>query len=341
MPAPKIIATALSNLSPRQREVVVARFGLEKGDGETLAAIGDRMGITRERVRQIENAAVAVARENISGNGEITAALTDVKKYISANGGVMKRDDVVKFASAHVPELTGNRIDFLSEASGAFTLYRENEEYAPFYYTSDKELKSALAFVQSWVKNLRAKKDKVLSDSYAAHLASFVKTAGVDKKIAETYLGVSKHVGTNPYGDVGLVEWPEISPSTIRDKIYLILKKRGEAVHFADIAKHINTAGFDDHKALVATVHNELIKDDRFALVGRGIYGLREHGFEPGTAREAIASVLKKKGPLTPDAVVAKVNESHFFKPNTILINLQNKNFFERTKEGMYKVREA
>ncbi len=337
----KIITAALSNLSPRQREVLVSRFGLEKADGETLAAIGERLDITRERVRQIENSAIQLAKENISASDETVAMLATIKKYISTNGGVTAREDVVKFASSNAAGLTGNQIDFLSEASGAFTLFRENDDYAPFYYVSEKDLKTARSFVDGWVKNLKAKKQKVFEESYHTQLASFVKSAGMDQKIADTYLGISKSIAQNPYGDKGLREWPEINPSTIRDKIYLVLKKKGEAIHFADIATHINTADFDDHKALVATVHNELIKDDRFSLVGRGIYGLKEHGFEPGTAREAIALVLKKKGPLTPDDVVSHVNQGHFFKPNTILINLQNKTHFQRLPDGKYTVRES
>ena len=338
--ATKIIASALNGLTPRQREVLVSRFGLEKGDGETLAKIGERLDITRERVRQIENSAIELAKVNIVGNPEITNLLGDVKKHISANGGVMKRDDAAIFVSAISPELTGNRLDFLSEASGAFTLHPENDEYYAFYYATERDLKSAFSFVNSWVKQLRVRKQKVLSESYEAQLASFVKGESASRAVADTYLSISKHIAANPYGDMGLQEWPEINPSTIRDKIYLILKKRGEAVHFEDIAKFINEAKFDSHKALVATVHNELIKDDRFSLVGRGIYGLKEHGYDQGTAREAIADILKKNT-LTAEEVVAKVAEKHFFRENTILINLQNKNFFERMPNGAYKVREA
>ena len=339
-PATKLIPSALNGLTPRQREVLVSRFGLEKGDGETLAKIGERLDITRERVRQIENSAIELAKANISGNAEITGILGTIKKHIAANGGVMKRDDVATFAATLSPELSGNRLDFLSEASGAFTLHPENNEYHPFYYATEKDAKAAFAFVNTWVKQLRARKQKVLSESYEAQLASFVKGENADRKVADTYVGISKHIAANPYGDVGLQEWPEINPSTIRDKIYLILKKRGEAVHFEDIAKFINEAKFDNHKALVATVHNELIKDDRFSLVGRGIYGLKEHGYDQGTAREAIANILKKSA-LTAEEVVAKVSEKHFFRENTILINLQNKSFFERMSNGAYRVREA
>ncbi len=92
---------------------------------------------------------------------------------------------------------------------------------------------------------------------------------------------------------------------------------------------------------MAPTVHNELIKDNRFVLVGRGMYALREHGFEPGIARDVIKKILATKGPLRVDAVVAEVNKQRFFKANTVVINLQNKDYFERLADGKYKVRES
>ena len=116
--ATKIISTALAGLTPRQREVLVSRFGLEKGEGETLAKIGERMDITRERVRQIENAAIELAKANIVANADTVRVLEAVKKHIASSGGVMERENAVTFASTLAPELTANRLDFLSEASG-------------------------------------------------------------------------------------------------------------------------------------------------------------------------------------------------------------------------------
>ena len=70
----KIIASRLTGLNPRQKEVITARFGLDgKGEGETLAAIGDRMDVTRERVRQIENGAITLVKANIVKNPEAGA----------------------------------------------------------------------------------------------------------------------------------------------------------------------------------------------------------------------------------------------------------------------------
>ncbi len=337
----KLINTALTGLNPRQKEVITARFGLAGGEGETLAAIGERMHITRERVRQIENGAVTLAKANIQKSPETAALVDSIKKFIAAQGGVSKKAEVVRHAAALAPGIKENHIDFLAEASGAFNLYREDEAFEPFYYVTDKDLKNARSFVEGWIGFLKGHKEKVFAESYHIQLAGFLKTKSVQTALAENYLSLSKHIAKNPYGDVGLRDWPEINPDTVRDKIYLVLKKHDAPLHFEDIARHINKAGFDDQKALAPTVHNELIKDRRFVLVGRGLYGLQEKGYEPGTAREVIASVLKKHGALPASSVVEHVNRQRFFKPNTVLINLQNKNFFERLPDGRYMIREA
>jgi hypothetical protein len=338
----KLINTSLAGLNPRQKEVITARFGLDgKSDGETLAAIGERLSVTRERIRQIENGAIILVKSNINKNPEAGIMLEKVKKFIVGRGGVSRKSDVVQYASSLASGIRENHLDFLAEASSVFNFHREDDAFNPFYYVTEKDLRTASTFVNGWVGFLKSHKEKVFSDSYSVQLASFLKTKPVGQDIADNYLSISKQIGRNPYGDVGLFEWPEINPATVRDKIYLVLKKKAEPLHFEDIAKHINKVGFDDQEALAPTVHNELIKDSRFVLVGRGIYGLKEHGYEPGTAREVITKVLKSKGPLKPTDVVSHVNQQRFFKPNTILINLQNRNFFERMTDGKYRVREA
>jgi predicted Zn-ribbon and HTH transcriptional regulator len=338
----KIITNSLTGLNPRQKEVITARFGLDgKTDGETLAAIGDRLDVTRERVRQIENGAITLVKANITKNLETGAVLENVKKFIVARGGVSGKPEVIRYATTLTSGVRENHLDFLAEASGVFNLHREDDAFDPFYYVTEKDLKTASAFVNGWVGFLKSHKEKVFADSYQVQLANFLKTKLVAQEIAENYLSISKQIDKNPYGDMGLSEWPEINPATVRDKIYLVLKKKAEPLHFEDIATHINKVGFDDQKALAPTVHNELIKDNRFVLVGRGMYGLREQGYEPGTAREVIAKVLKTKGPLKANDVVTHVNQQRFFKQNTILINLQNRNFFERMDDGRYRVRES
>ena len=49
-----LLKAALDELAPKEREVMELRFGLDGEDPLTLQEIGDRLGLSRERVRQIE-----------------------------------------------------------------------------------------------------------------------------------------------------------------------------------------------------------------------------------------------------------------------------------------------
>jgi hypothetical protein len=97
-----------------------------------------------------------------------------------------------------------------------------------------------------------------------------------NNKILYSLMQSIKNLEQNKYGDWGIADWQEIKPKTVNDKIYLILKHSGKPLHFTEIAKKINEIKFDRKTANAATVHNELILDNRYILVGRGTYGLKE-----------------------------------------------------------------
>ena len=90
--------------------------------------------------------------------------------------------------------------------------------------------------------------------------------------------------------------------------------------------------------AHVATTHNELIKDPRFVLVGRGLYALSEWGYMSGVVKDVIRNVIEKNGPLTKKEVIEKVLKERYVKENTILVNLQNPKYFKKDKEGKYSI---
>jgi RNA polymerase nonessential primary-like sigma factor len=64
----------MADLTPQQREVLALRFGLEDGKALTLAKIGDRLNISRERVRQIEREALTKLRKRKGDMGEYLAS---------------------------------------------------------------------------------------------------------------------------------------------------------------------------------------------------------------------------------------------------------------------------
>jgi RNA polymerase nonessential primary-like sigma factor len=65
----------IGTLSEREQEVLEGRFGLHDHDAETLDVLSDRMGLTRERVRQIQNEALGKLKRQISRSGATRQAL--------------------------------------------------------------------------------------------------------------------------------------------------------------------------------------------------------------------------------------------------------------------------
>ena len=336
-PIDQFINELFSNFNPKQRKVLSDRFGFRTGHRVTLQAIGDELGITRERVRQIEEQSMKKIAPRVQ---EGAASLIEgATAHLASVGGVRREDAFMaemkqsKFKNAPVKYLE-NKLRFLFVVAGAPLLSKEDDDMHAYWYTNDGAQKKFVDFVKDTAHMFRTSDKNVLlaKKSYLGELKD---------PSAMHFLSISKQFGVNMFGDVGLVSWPEILPKTIRDKSYLVLKKQGKPLHFEAIARYITTMGIDKKSAHVQTVHNELIKDDRFVLVGRGMYGLREHGYEPGTVREVMVRLLKQHGPMHPKEVVRLVNAQRFLKENTILIGLQNRRVFKRLDDGRYHVKEA
>ncbi len=333
----QLLEGLFADFTPKQRRVLTGRFGLKTGVRQTLQAIGDELKITRERVRQIEEQAI----KKISKRVEHEAAwiLEATEKHLRTSGGV-RREDVFLKEVAHTLRLPASvkfperKLSFLFVVAKRPGFAKETDEMNGYWFIDDK----AKVKFQDFVKEVNgflksAKKEEVLNKkTYQAYCKNL---------ISYHLLSIPKFFGTNVFGDFGLRDWPEIEPKTIRDKVYLVLRKHEAPLHFEHIANYIAKYGLDKKPAHVQTVHNELIKDDRFVLVGRGIYALKEHGFEKGTVREVIAKFLKKHGSLSSTEVVKLVNEQRWLKENTILLNLQNRRYFRRTQSGRYEIREA
>lgn len=340
--ASKIFNSLFDNLASRQREVVLGRFGLDKsGQPQTLAALGSKYGVTRERVRQIEVAALALFKKEILSSDDFSAIINKSKNVLKDAGGVVRKEVLLDALKSVVDGLTENHLALIIEATKSFSFHAEDKHHYGFYYLDKNSLKIATNFIGQWTAFLHTKKDHVLRGKYQEFLSAFLDKKDISESVAENYLSITKKIHGNPFGDKGLSDWSEIKPRTIRDRAYLVLKKKGEPLHFRFITNTINEIGFDARKASAPTVHNELIKDNRFVLVGRGIYALAEHGYEPGTAREIIQKVLKKYGSMKPREIILAIQKERFFKPNTILVNLQNKSYFERLPNGNYQVRES
>lgn len=333
----QLIASLFEGFNAKQQKVLQDRFGLKTGRRATLQEIGDELHVTRERVRQIEEQGIKKIRSRI--DDEAGALLAVAKDHLARLGGVREDEtfieEVLKKADFRSgAKHPGAKVRFIFLVAGVPAYHKENDAYKAFWYADKKAEKKFFDLVKQMTQFLKnADRDKLFKEKM--HLKQFP-----DANTAH-FLSIAKHFGVNMFGDFGLREWAEIEPKTIRDKAYLTLKKHGKPLHFEEIAKSIQRLGIDRKAAHVQTVHNELIKDNRFVLVGRGIYALSEHGYEPGTVQQVIARLLKKHGPMDSEQVVRLVNQQRFLQKNTILLNLQNRKFFKRLDNGRYHVNEA
>ncbi len=324
----------LSPLQDRAYDVIVSRFGLDdSAERKTLEAIGEIYGITRERVRQIENAALASVRKSDSYK-EHTPMFNELRTIIEDLGGVVGEDDLLSYLAKD--KASQNHFHLYLVLGDEFTKHKEDDLFKSRWSIDDD---TAGKVHESLKKLFSSLKDEELipeSDLIEKFL-EYVKDVSVDyrnEEIARRWLGLSKTIGKNPLGEYGKSDSANVKTRGIKDYAFLMMRKNGEPMHFREVADSIcKTFGKKTH---VATCHNELIKDSRFVLVGRGKYALKEWGYKAGVVKDVIKDILKKEGPLSKDEVVEKVMKERFLKKNTILVNLQNPKFFKKNKQGLY-----
>jgi DNA-directed RNA polymerase delta subunit len=326
----------LGALQERSKDVIIRRYGLGK-DPElmTLDAIGKIYGITRERVRQIENHALNAIRKSKNYTEE-KAVFDEIEKLIHKLGGIIVEQDLLDFVSKDAN--TQSHMNFLLVVGHPFKKIKEDEDFKHRWLIdetlADKIHNSLKKLYESLKDNELVSEPEIIKAflGYIEDVAEQYKT----EEIAKRWLGLSKKIGKNPLGEWGKSESSNISTKGMRDYAYLVIRKHGSPIHFREVAKAITTVF--NKKAHVATTHNELIKDPRFVLVGRGLYALTEWGYMNGVVKDVIKKLIEKNGPMTKQEVVEKVTKERYVKENTIIINLQNKKYFRKNKDGKYEI---
>jgi hypothetical protein len=320
----------------REREIVSRRFGLFDRK-ETLEQIGEMLGITRERVRQLEKSVVTRLRTTAEQGSlpHIADFQSQIMELLQADGEVARVSELASKLTEQSSREEQSRVTFLSQLSPELTVVSEDDNfYASVAVTSaydDKALRTAVISLIATIKQVGEPKT----------INEIAKAAGIDDaKRAAALASTSKQLATLN-GRWGLVKWPMVNPKNIRDKIYVILKENGKHMHFNEIASAIKDSDFKRKDVTTQAIHNELIKDKRFVLIGRGIYALKEWGYEKGTVADIIAEVLREANePLHRDEIVKRVLKSRFVKETTILLNLQGKTQFKRVAKATYALAE-
>lgn len=332
----------LDVLDDRSKDIIERRFGLKTNKPETLESIGKEYGITRERVRQIESNAKKALAALEKLYTPVYEMLTNI---FAGHGGALSEE--------HVAELTRK---YAAKPYSDTMVHFHLDVLPHFYHTTREKL-----FNPHWRHDLHVHekiedvvsiaRDILKTYNHPINLETLVgevQTHLRDEHHVEieydpiyAALVASKHIAPTAFGEWGLIGWAETSPRGVGDKAYAVLRRHKKPTHFRDITKMINEAGFDQKTANPQTVHNELIKDSRFVLVGRGLYGLKEWGYVSGTVADVLASILKEaQHPLTREDLIEEVLKQRLVKKNTILLSLQNNKRFKRTDEDKYTLHE-
>lgn len=317
-----VVKNLISNLSKREFEVICRRFGLEKSEKETLEKIGKDFGVCRERVRQIEQRAIKKLNLRIDEFKDVFAIFFN---YFEKKGGFKKEEILIEDFGK---EFENEILFLLCLKKDFFKRFKENKDFFTFWMVSQQKIENIFFTSDLLIKKFQEIGKPLSFDQ----LKSFF---DLKEEFLLSFLEISKRILINQKGLYGLEQWPEIRPKKVIDKVYLVFKEQKKPLHFKNLADFIENVN-------LATCHNELIKDKRFVLVGRGIYALKEWGYFPGYVKDVIFSILKQENrPLSKEEIIEKVLQQRFVKESTILQNLANRNFFMRNSEGKYWFKEA
>lgn len=328
----------IGHLQDRSSDVIVSRFGLGNDlEHKTLEAIGEKYGITRERVRQIEHAALTAIRKHSAYKEEVETFI-ELKSLIKELGALIEEEELLTNISSD--RSTQNHIHFYLVLGDEFKKIKEDDHFKSRWHVDDDISKQVHEALHSLYASLS--EGELVSEG--DFITKFIQHCGeineevLSEEIAKRYLRTSKKMAKNPLGEWGKAGTSGVKTRGIKDYAYLMMRKHGSPMHFREVAKAISeTFGKKTH---TATCHNELIKDDRFILVGRGIYALKEWGYKPGIVREVIKDIIRKYGPMTKEDIVDHVMKERYLKKNTILVNLQNARYFKKDKSGLYALSE-
>ncbi|PKL31777.1 hypothetical protein CVV43_01465 [Candidatus Saccharibacteria bacterium HGW-Saccharibacteria-1] len=322
----------------REREIITRRFGLYDRR-ETLEQIGELLGITRERVRQLEKAILNRLKAATEGNKIVSVGTMEktIIRELSEMGRVARVQDLTDQLLGRISNQRERaHVAFIAELAPNIAVLNKNDNYflsvGILEYGDEKKMRSEVDSIVSTIKKhgqpltIEELHDK-LNYEHPSYVRALASTSKLLAHLKDSW---------------GLVKWPTVNPKNIRDKIYVILAENGKPMHFSEIADSIKDSSFKRKDVTTQAIHNELIKDSRFVLIGRGIYALDNWGFNKGTVSDIIADVLKESSePLHRDEIVKRVLKSRQVKETTILLNLQSKPQFKRVAKATYALEQT
>lgn len=335
----EMLAQLFKALSSKDEDVLRRRHGLHGGRKETLESIGKLYRVTRERIRQIESLAVKKIKSHSTFSDTLKPARHTILRVLrEEGGGIMEQEYLLKRLLNFTPKADENvksmlfllehLLDDVDRVGPSEHIKRSWMLKTTHHESAQEALRIVRLIVEDHGQPVTIAE---LWEKFRNHEQAKLYAGSMDQEMLSSHIAMSQHVDRNPFDEYGLVSWGTIVPKRMNDKIYLILKKSGKPLHFHEITERINSAKFDQRIAYPPTVHNELILNDRYVLVGRGVYALTEWGYKRGVVADVIRELLEKSPEgLSREEITKRVLEQRMVKKNTIYLALTNRGVFKK-----------
>lgn len=325
---PKIVQDIVDAIDKdREKQIISGRFGLN-GHKKTLEEIGKELGITRERVRQIEKQAADKLPQ--MNHPHFESIRQSFKDHLEELGRIAPVKELAKRFNLN-DDKGYAQVSFLAHILPDFVVIHENDHFHHSVGLAEHHNSADLhKLVGELIETVMNINEPTTLENIQSQMTTTLDIHHLHG-LARSARNVSQLDG-----GWGHISNPLVNPKSIRDKIYVVLKKQGKPMHFTNISDTIKSSGFKRKDVTTQAIHNELIKDDRFVLVGRGIYALKEWGYSKGTVADVITAILKEDSPLHRDEIIKRVLKQRQVKPTTIVLNLQGKNQFKRVAKATY-----
>lgn len=327
----------LNSLSEKEKTVLENRVWLSWAR-LTLQSIWNTFSpsITRERVRQIEDSGIKKLWRIIK-NTDLVLIQDKALEFINLNGWLIWKTKLVNELIKEL-HLASNINSFIIETiiQADYEILKSKPKLwtETYFHTPNINKQIVDKIHKEALKILKKRKDVMEQISlYEQIKNNLIETTTIT--LINSVMDVFDDIVTGEKNLIGLEKWKILNPKTLKDKAIYIMKKEKVPMHFVDISNKITE--YLGETVKVNTIHNELIRNEEFVLIGRGLYALKEWGFKSGTVIDVITDVLKKKWePMSTEDIIKSVLKVREVKKTTIYMNLQNRKVIKRVWRNYY-----
>lgn len=331
---------------PKERLVLIKKFGLDGNKEIPLQRIGKEYNLTRERIRQIEMQALMRFRRLIVGNDTYMKVLEEAKKTLDTQAGFLREEKLIaKMINKGIFKFTKQELKLILVSDFDVTYLKRNKFIDRSFYLEplyEDLLTKMTLFMHDYFNKRKQSQD--LYEFIGFMKDTFVKDYGDVHYINNDlfYINFFESVRDMSVfdGKIGLPVFADVNPKTIKLKILYTMRRINKPVHYQELPAKI-MEWFPAKNVKLNTVHNELVKNnDIFVNLGLGIYGLKEWGYEGGMVKDILVRIFERNGrPMNVKELCKEMLKEKMVSPNTVMLNLQKyKDLFQRVEKGVYEL---